>query len=37
MPKFENSDSEFLKINVRFEITTFEIGYMQNVIKRLDN
>ena len=33
MLKFEDLNSKFLKINVRFEISTFEIGYMQNFVK----
>ena len=33
MLKFEDLDSKFSKINVRFKINTFEIGYMQNFVK----
>ena len=33
MLKFEDLDSKFSNINVRFKISTFEIGYMQNFVK----
>ena len=33
MPKFENFGSKFSKANVRFEISTFEIGDMPNLVK----
>ena len=32
MPKFGNLGSKFSKTSVRFEISTFEIGYMQNFV-----
>ena len=37
MPIFANLDSKFSKINVRYEISTFKIGYMQNFVKRLES
>ena len=33
MPKIEYLSSTFSKTNVRFEISTFEIGYMRNFVK----
>ena len=33
MPKFGDLDSTFSKTNVRFDISTFEIGYMRNFVK----
>ena len=33
MPIFGDLSSKFLNINVRFEISTFEIGYRQNFAK----
>ena len=37
MPKSGDLDSTFSKTNVRFEISTFEIGYIRNFVKTLDN
>ena len=33
MPKFGDLDSKFSKTNVRFEISTFEIGYIRKFVK----
>ena len=33
MPKFGHLSSKFWKTNVRFEISTFEIGYQRNFVK----
>ena len=33
MPKFGRLGSNFWKTNVRFEISTFEIGYKGNFVK----
>ena len=33
MPNFGDLGLKFLKINIRFEINTFEIGYRQNFVK----
>ena len=33
MPKIEYLSSAFSKTNLRFEISTFEIGYMRNFVK----
>ena len=33
MLKYGNLGSKFSKANVRFQISTFEIGYMQNFVK----
>ena len=33
MPKFENFGSKFSKANVKFEISTFAIGDMPNLVK----
>ena len=33
MLKIEHFGSTFLKINVRFEISTFEVGYKGNFVK----
>ena len=33
MPKYRDLDSNFSKTSVKFEISTFEIVYMQNFIK----
>ena len=32
MPKFGDLGPKFSKTNVRFEVSTFEIGYMQNFV-----
>ena len=37
MLKFGHLDSKFSKINVRFEISTFEIAYRQNFVRRLES
>ena len=37
MPKFGDLDSTFSKTNVRFEISTFEIGYIRNFVKTSDS
>ena len=36
MPKIVHFGSKCVKTNIRFEISTFEIGYMLNFIKRLE-
>ena len=33
MPKFGYLGSNFPKINVKFEFSTFELGYMRNFVK----
>ena len=33
MPKFGDASSVFLKTSVKFKISTFEIGYLQNFVK----
>ena len=33
MPNFGDFSSKCLKTNVRFEISTFKIGYMRNFVK----
>ena len=33
MPKFGHFGSKFSKNKVKFEISTFEIGYMRNFVK----
>ena len=33
MPKFVDLGSNFLKANDKFEISTFEIGYKQDLVK----
>ena len=37
MPKCEHLGSKFWKMNVRFEISTFEIGYMLDFVKILES
>ena len=33
MPKFGHLGSKYLKTNVKFEISSFEIGYLRNFVK----
>ena len=37
MPKLGDLCAKFLKTNVRFEISTFEIANRQNFVKRLES
>ena len=37
MPIFGHLGSNFLKTNIRFEISTCEIGFRQNFVKKLES